>query len=74
MLKNISIEDRIIRFVIFDFLVGMSYWAVETYPILAGIAFLTSLIVLLTVIFGYSPVYHIFGFSTKAKIPKDEPG
>jgi hypothetical protein len=70
--KNLSAIDRIVRFVIVDLLLGMSYLGEEIPMILAKIAFILSLILIVTIIVGYSPVYHILGISTREKSEKNE--
>jgi hypothetical protein len=68
MKRNVGITDRIIRFVIVDLLLGASYLGIEIPPVLGMIAFLISLSLIFTIVFGYSVIYHILGISTR----KDE--
>jgi DUF2892 family protein len=64
MKKNLGITDRIIRFVIVDLLLGVSYLGADIPPVYANIAFVISLILILSIITGYSLIYQFFGFST----------
>lgn len=74
MKRNVGITDRIIRFVIVDLLLGASYLGIEIPPKLALVSFLLSLSLILTIIFGYSLIYQIFGISTrKAEAVKSPP-
>ena len=64
MKKNIGITDRIIRFVLVDLLLGVSYLGADIPPVYANIAFVVSLLLILSIVFGYSLIYQLFGFST----------
>jgi hypothetical protein len=65
MKRNIGITDRIIRFVIVDLLLGASYLGIEIPPVIGMIAFLISLSLIFTIVFGYSVIYHLLGVSTR---------
>ena len=64
MKKNLGVSDRIIRFVLFDLLLGVSYLGLEVPSFVANTTFVFSLFLLLSLIIGYSPLYHLFGLST----------
>lgn len=64
MLKNIGISDRIIRFVFMDLLLGMCYWGMNVPEWFVNTSFILSIYLVITMIVGYSPLYHLFGFST----------
>ena len=67
MTENMGSTDRIIRFVI-ALVIGVAYffgyitatWAVWTFGIIAAVLLATSL-------FGYCPLYTLFGISTKER-------
>lgn len=65
MKKNIGITDRIIRFVAFDLLLGLSFLGFDIPPTLALWSFGLSMALGLTIILGYSPIYHLLGISTR---------
>lgn len=65
MKKNVGITDRIIRFVFMDLLLGMSLWGMNVPAWFTNFSFILSIYLIITIIFGYSPLYHIFDFSTK---------
>lgn len=64
MKKNIGISDRLVRFVLMDLLLGLSYLGMEIPPQILGISFIVSLYLIFTFIIGYSPLYHLFGIKT----------
>ena len=64
MKKNLAVEDRIIRFVLFDLLMGLSFSGMAVHPNVINIVFVFSFYLLITLILGYSPIYHILGIST----------
>ena len=65
MIKNIGITDRIIRFVVMDALIGLPFLGMEIPQIFATIGAVLSGVLLITIISGYSPLYHALGFSSK---------
>lgn len=65
MKKNLGITDRIIRFVAIDLLLGFSFMGFDIPPSLAILAFGLSMTLAITIVFGYSPVYHALGISTR---------
>ena len=67
MKKNLSTEDRIIRFVLFDLLIGVSLSGMDVGVVVANIVFILAIYVLATLIIGYSPIYHLLRINT---IPK----
>ena len=67
MKKNVGISDRIIRFVFFDLLLGASFMGFDIPPMIAYIAFPLAVYLLITVIFGYSPLYSILKLNTVYK-------
>lgn len=71
MKKNIGVTDRIIRFVLFDIIIGLSYLDFNIPPALSMVMFVVVMILLLTVIFGYSLLYQLLGISTREK-PKSD--
>ena len=70
--KNIGIEDRIVRFVVMDFLLGASFLGIELDPFWTNASFILSIILVITIIIGYSPIYHLLGISTKYVKPEEE--
>jgi hypothetical protein len=64
MKKNVGITDRIIRFVLVDLLLGVSLMGMDIPNYLANTAFVISIGLVITIIFGYSPIYHLLGLST----------
>jgi len=69
--KNLGITDRIIRFVIFDLLVGASL-AGMAMPIFAEyLAFFGFLYLLITLVIGFDPFYYFLGINTK-DVPKHQ--
>ncbi|MFT5168906.1 MAG: hypothetical protein ACI8P3_004151 [Saprospiraceae bacterium] len=64
MKKNIGITDRIIRFVIVDLLLSVSYLGLEIPPMYMNVTFVMSLLLILNIITGYSLIYQLFGLST----------
>jgi hypothetical protein len=65
MKKNVGITDRIIRFVAIDLLLGLSFLGFEIPMEYATVAFITAVIIGLPMIFGYSLVYQLMGWSTR---------
>ena len=72
MKKNVGISDRIIRFVIVDLLLSLSLVGLEIPETYATIIFIVSIILVLTVLIGYSPIYHLLGISTKDEALKNQ--
>ena len=64
MKKNIGITDRIIRFVAMDLLLGISFLGIEIPPIYGTWAFIISVLLIWSIVTGYSLVYRMFGLST----------
>ena len=64
MKKNVGITDRIVRFVAVDLLLGISLMGMDVPAFLANAAFVLSIGLVITIIFGYSPLYHLLGLST----------
>ena len=71
MKKNISIEDRIIRFVLFDGLLGFTLAGLELSVFWHYTLFVLSMYLLFTIIIGYSPFYHLLGIDTNFSEPKN---
>ncbi len=67
MKKNLSIEDRLVRFVIFDGLLGATLAGFDLPPGLHQFFYWVSIYIMVTIIFGYSPLYHLLGISTRQK-------
>lgn len=65
MKRNIGTSDRIIRFVFMDLLLGMCLWGMNVPVWISNTSFIVSAYLVLTMILAYSPIYHIFGFSTR---------
>ena len=63
--KNLGVTDRIIRFVLVDLLLGSSYLGIELPQPLLLAAFIISLLLIITIIIGYSPIYHVLGWNTR---------
>lgn len=64
MIKNLGVVDRIIRFVLFDLLLTLTYSGLEVSRLLSICLGILSLYVLVTVVIGYSPIYHMLHFNT----------
>jgi len=64
MKKNVGITDRIIRFVFMDLLLGMCFLGMNVPDWFANLSFIASFYLIVTIIFAYSPLYHIFDFAT----------
>lgn len=64
MKKNTGITDRIIRFVLMDLLLGMSLWGLDVPMWFANTSFILSGYLVFTMLFAYSPLYAVIGFST----------
>ena len=62
--KNLGVTDRIIRFVLVDLLLGSSYLGIDLPQNLLLAAFILSLLLIVTIISGYSPIYHLMGCNT----------
>jgi hypothetical protein len=73
MKKNIGITDRIIRFVVIDVLLGLSFLGQDIPPYLATAAFIISILLAITIIIAYSPIYHVIGISTIEESNKETP-
>lgn len=67
MKKNLGIADRIVRFVLVDFLIGSAYMGFEIPGAWSTAAFIFAIVLVFSIIVGYSPVYHLFGWSTRDK-------
>ncbi len=66
MKKNLGVTDRIIRFVLMDIMMGLSLAGIEMPQYLANTAFMISFYLVVTLIAGYSPLYHLLGLNTRA--------
>ena len=66
MYKNLGSSDRLIRFVLMDFLLGFSLSGIDLSPWLANACFMLSMYLLLTMLAAYSPLYYLFGWDTKS--------
>lgn len=64
MKKNIGIVDRIIRFVLFDLFIGANLSALEIASHWRMIFFAVAIILLFTIVTGFSVIYKLIGFST----------
>ena len=62
--KNIGITDRIIRFVVFDFALGIVLTGFDIPDQLQLILVILGLYILFTVITGFSMIYKLFGYNT----------
>jgi len=71
--KNIGITDLIIRFVIFDLLVSVSFLGTEIPVWIAAICFFGSFYLLFTMLFRFDISYAIFGISTREAKAKKQP-
>ena len=67
MKKNLGITDRIIRFVLFDLLVGASLAGIALPMFVQYITFFGFLYLLLTLIIGFDPIYYLLGISTRVE-------
>ena len=67
MKKNLGIADRIVRFVLVDFLIGSAYMGFDIPAVLSNVGFILAIILAISIVFGYSPIYHLFGWSTRDK-------
>lgn len=65
MKKNLGMSDRIVRFVAIDLLLGFSFLGYDIPEIYATLAFIGSFYLAVTMIIGYDPFYHIFGYSSQ---------
>lgn len=65
MKKNVGVTDRIIRFVFMDLLLGMCLWGMQVPSWFANFSFIISIYIVFTILFGYSPIYQIFDFTTR---------
>jgi len=65
MKKNVGVTDRIIRFVFMDLLLGMCLWGLTVPLWVANISFIVSIYLIITIIFAYSPIYHLLKYDTK---------
>ena len=72
MTKNIGIEDRIVRFVLLDLLLGVPYYGLEISPLVANASFIAVIALAITIITGFSPLYKLLGLSTVYKKPAEE--
>ena len=72
MKKNLGITDRIVRFVIFDVLLGATYLGIELPVGWAYASFIVSVLLLISIITGYSPIYHLIGWNTRNAELKSE--
>ena len=70
IIKNLGVTDRIIRFVIVDLLLGTSYLGMDLPQGLLLSAFIASLLLILTILIGYSPIYHAMGWNTLESKPE----
>ncbi|MEO0778428.1 MAG: DUF2892 domain-containing protein [Bacteroidota bacterium] len=69
MYNNLGSSDRLIRFVLMDFLLGFSLSGIDLYPWLANtcfMLFMLSMYLLLTMLAAYSPLYYLFGWDSKS--------
>lgn len=64
MTKNVGIVDRIIRFVAMDLILGFTLIGNEIPPFLSNLCFIIAIYLGFTVLFGLSPLYRLFKFST----------
>ena len=64
-MKNLSFGDRLIRFVLADMCLGIGHLGIELPPSIVTGGFLLSVYLFITLIFGYSPIYHLLGVNTK---------
>ena len=62
-----GISDRIIRFVLVDLLLGISLMGMDIPIVMANLAFVLCVILVFTIITGYSPLYHLLGISTRSE-------
>ncbi len=65
MKKNIGITDKIIRFVVIDLLLGLSYLGKDIPESLAYISFIIVILLVISMITSYSPIYHLLKISTR---------
>lgn len=64
-MKNLGISDRIIRFVLFDFTIGLPLAGGDLPDWLKMTLLITSIILLITIVIAICPFYKIFGISTR---------
>jgi hypothetical protein len=62
--RNIGVFDRIIRFVIFDLLIAFSMSDFIENPLLANANTILMLLLLASIIIGFSPIYALLNFTT----------
>ena len=62
--RNIGVFDRIIRFVIFDLLIAFSMSDFIENPLLANANTMLMLLLLASIIIGFSPIYALLNFTT----------
>lgn len=67
MIKNIGAIDKIIRFVIVDLLLGFSFLGKDIPSYVATVAFIISVLLVISMFTSYSPIYHVFGWNTREK-------
>ena len=67
MKKNIGIADRIIRFVLLDGLLGVPYYGFDISPIVSNLSFVAVILLGITILTGYSPIYHALNIDTRDK-------
>ncbi len=64
MKKNLDPVDRLIRLVVFGFLLTLSYSGMDLPMWVQSIALVLALVLLFSIITGFSPAYRLFGYST----------
>jgi len=67
MKKNLGVTDRLIRFVIFDFTIGLPLAGGEFPEWLKMTLFITGIVLLVTVIIARCPFYKILRINTKTQ-------
>lgn len=65
MKKNIGIIDKIIRFVVIDLLLGLSYLGKDIPDNLAFVSFIIIILLVISMITSYSVIYHLLNISTR---------
>jgi len=66
-MKNIGLIDQIIRGILGLFFVYLSKIILGKNFILSAIIFIVALILIITALTGFCPLYKIFGFNTRRK-------
>ncbi len=65
MYKNLGVIDRLLRFILMDFVLGYSLAGLELSDFWADACLLFSIYLILTILAAYSPIYYLFDWNTR---------